>query len=158
VVPPSHAVQPIRPLEGVRVVDFTWAWAGPHCTMLLASLGAEVIRIESAEKPCLNRQIPPYPDDIPGLNRSGSFNQNNQGKFGAVLDLKRPEGLDLAHELVARSDVLVENYAAGVADRLGMGWKDLSAVNPRLVMLSFSGFGQTGPYRDRIAFGSNITM
>src|SRR5690242_2975770 len=76
-----------RPLEGVRVIDFTWAWAGPHCTLQLAALGAEVIRLESYYRPCQNRRIPPYADDVPGLNRSGSFNQNNQGKRSVVIDL-----------------------------------------------------------------------
>jgi crotonobetainyl-CoA:carnitine CoA-transferase CaiB-like acyl-CoA transferase len=147
-----------QPLDGIRVVDMSWMWAGPYCSLQLAHLGAEVIRIESHHRPCMNRRVPPYPDDEPGLNRGGSFNQWNQGKLSIALDLKRPEAVRLARELVAVSDVFVENYAAGVVDRLGLGYDALSAVNPGLVMASLSGYGLTGPYRDRVAFGTPLTM
>jgi benzylsuccinate CoA-transferase BbsF subunit len=146
------------PLSGFRVIDMSWMWAGPYCALQLAHLGAEVIRIESTQRPCMNRRVPPYPDDRPGLNRGGSFNQWNQGKASVLLDLKRPEAVALAHELIATADVFIENYAAGVVDRLGMGYQALSAVNPGLVMTSLSGYGVTGPYRDRVAFGTPLTM
>jgi crotonobetainyl-CoA:carnitine CoA-transferase CaiB-like acyl-CoA transferase len=155
-IPPGE--QRGRPLEGLRVIDFTWAWAGPHCTLQLAALGAEVIRLESYYRPCQNRRIPPYPDDIPGLNRSGSFNQNNQGKRSVVIDLHQPEGTALALDLVATADVLVENYSVGVVARLGLGWDAVVARNPRLIMASLSGWGQTGPYRDRVAYGASLNM
>ena len=93
------------PLDGIRVADFTWVWAGPHATLQLAHLGAEVIRIEALQRPCVTRLLPPWPDGIPGANRSGYFNQFNQGKRSIVLDLKTPEGVDLARRLVACSDV-----------------------------------------------------
>jgi crotonobetainyl-CoA:carnitine CoA-transferase CaiB-like acyl-CoA transferase len=156
VAPASAVGERSRPLAGLRVVDLTWAWAGPHCTLQLAALGAEVIRIESYYRPCQNRRIPPYPDDVPGLNRSGSFNQNNQGKRSVVLDLHHPEGRALALDLVAAADVLVENMAAGVAARLGLGWEAVSARNPRLIVLNLSGWGQSGPYRDRVAYGATL--
>ena len=145
-------------LKGLRVIDFTWAWAGPHCTLQLAALGAEVIRIESYYRPCQNRRIPPYADDVPGLNRSGSFNQNNQGKRSVVIDLHQPEGTALALDLVATADVFVENYAVGVVSRLGLGWDAVSGRNPRLIMASLSGWGQTGPDRDRVAYGATLNM
>jgi benzylsuccinate CoA-transferase BbsF subunit len=148
----------VLPLEGIRVVDMAWMWAGPYCSLQLAHLGAEVIRIESHLRPCMNRRVPPYPNDEPGLNRGGSFNQWNQGKASVLLDLKQPEAVQLAHELVAVSDVLVENYAVGVVDRLGLGYAELSRINPGLVMASLSGYGLTGPYRARVAFGTPLTM
>ncbi len=146
------------PLEGIRVVDMSWMWAGPYCSLQLAHLGAEVVRIETPDRPCMNRVVPPYANDEPGLNRAGSFNPWNQGKLSVGLDLKRPEGRALAQELAAASDVLVENYSVGVVDRLGLGWEALHERNPRLVMISLSGYGLTGPYRDRVAFGSPLTM
>jgi crotonobetainyl-CoA:carnitine CoA-transferase CaiB-like acyl-CoA transferase len=156
--PSARSPGPFRPLAGLRVVDCTWAWAGPHCTLQLAALGAEVIRLESYYRPCQNRRIPPYPDDVPGLNRSGSFNQNNQGKRSVVIDLRQPEGRALALDLVATADVLVENYAVGVVAKLGLGWEAVSRRNPRLIMLSLSGWGQTGPYRHRVAYGATLAV
>lgn len=148
----------MAPLDGIRVVDMTWMWAGPYCTLQLAHLGAEVIRIETHHRPCMNRRVPPYANNEPGLNRAGSFNQWNQGKRSVLLDLKQPEAVQLARELVAISDVFVENYAVGVVDRLGLGYRDLVIVNPHLVMVSLSGYGSTGPYRQRVAYGTPLTM
>ncbi len=153
----SAAAAPL-PLEGLRVVDLSWMWAGPYCALQLAHMGAEVIRIETHQRPCMNRRVPPYADNEAGLNRAGSFNQWNQGKRSIALDLKKPEAQEIARELVAQSDILVENYAVGVVERLGLGWEALSEVNPRLIMISLSGYGQTGPFRGRVAFGAPLTM
>src|SRR5262249_17052428 len=151
---PLRAVAPAGsrplPLSGVRIIDMTWMWAGPYATLQLAYLGAEVIRLESNQRPCMNRRVPPYANFEPGLNRGGSFNEKNQNKLSIVLDMKRPEAIALAKELIATADVFVENYAVGVVDRLGLGWPVLSKLNPRLVMASLSGFGATGPYRERV--------
>src|ERR1051325_4281007 len=102
------------PLQGIRVADFTWVWAGPFCTLQLAHLGAEVIRVESAAKPCVTRLLPPFADFQPGPNRSGYFNQYNQGKRSLTLDLKNPRGIEVARRLIAKSDVVAENFANGV--------------------------------------------
>ena len=110
------------PLEGIRVADFTWVWAGPFCTLQLAHLGAEVIRVETATRLCVTRLLPPYPDMQAGTNRSGYFNQYNQGKKSITLDLKRPEAVEVARRLCAASDVVAENFAAGVMDRAGLGY------------------------------------
>src|SRR5213593_4896126 len=111
------------PLAGLRVADFTWVWAGPFCTLQLAHLGADVIRVETATRLCVTRLLPPYPRNLPpGPNRSGYFNQYNQGKRSLTLDLKRHEALDVARRLCAASDVVVENFAAGVMDRMGLGY------------------------------------
>ena len=89
------------PLSGTRVLDFTWAWAGPFCTMQLAHLGAEVIRIETTARPaCVTRLIPPFADDIPGPNRAGYFNQYNLGKKSILMNLARPEAIEIACEMV----------------------------------------------------------
>jgi benzylsuccinate CoA-transferase BbsF subunit len=141
------------PLAGIRVADFTWVWAGPHCTLQLAHLGADVIRVESATRPCVTRMLPPFADFKPGPNRSGYFNQYNQGKRSITLDLKRPDGLAVARRLCAASDVVVENFAAGVMDRMGLGYEALRQASPRLVMISLSGYGASGPDHDKVSYG-----
>ncbi|HSR58894.1 MAG TPA: CoA transferase, partial [Candidatus Binataceae bacterium] len=95
------------PLSGIRVCDFTWVWAGPYCTLQLAHLGAEVIRIETKTRPCVTRMLPPWPNnEFLGLNRSGYFNQYNQGKKSLSLNFKHPEAKEVARKLIAKSDVL----------------------------------------------------
>jgi benzylsuccinate CoA-transferase BbsF subunit len=141
------------PLDGVRVVDFTWAWAGPFSTLQLAHLGAEVIRIESAKRPCVTRSIPPFADNQPGPNRAGYFNQYNQGKRSLTLDVRSAAGADVAKRLVKVSDVVVENFAAGVMQRMGLGYDALRAVKSDIIMVSISGYGQAGPYNGYIAYG-----
>ncbi len=142
-----------RPLEGIRVVDFTWAWAGPFCTLQLAHLGAEVIRLESTKRPCVTRSIPPFADNQPGPNRAGYFNQYNQGKRSITVDVRSKEGAEIARKLIAKSDVVVDNFAAGVMDRMGFGYEALRAIKPDIVVLSISGYGQKGPYKGYIAYG-----
>jgi benzylsuccinate CoA-transferase BbsF subunit len=142
-----------RPLEGIRVADFTWVWAGPFCTLQLAHLGAEVIRIETATRPCITRLLPPWPDSKPGLNRSGYFNQYNQGKRSLTLNLKEPAALEIAKQLVAKSDIVTENFAGGVMDRLGLGYDVLRHRKPDVIMISLSGYGATGPEKEYISYG-----
>ncbi|HEY2487197.1 MAG TPA: CoA transferase, partial [Candidatus Binataceae bacterium] len=107
------------PLAGVRILDFTWAWAGPFATLQLAHLGAEVLRIESEKRVCITRAIPPFADDVPGPNRAGYFNQYNQGKRSIALNLADPAWLQVAYYLVPHCDVVVENFAGGVASKMG---------------------------------------
>ncbi|MEM7080321.1 MAG: CoA transferase [Pseudomonadota bacterium] len=142
------------PLAGVRVLDMTWAWAGPYCSMNLAHLGAEVIRLESAERPDLYRRLPVHvPELDEGLNRSGMFNQWNQGKHSVGVDLSTDEGIDLVRRLVAVSDVVVQNFATGVMERMGLGYDTLRSINQGIIVASISGYGQTGPYRDYMGYG-----
>ncbi|HSP97136.1 MAG TPA: CoA transferase [Candidatus Dormibacteraeota bacterium] len=141
------------PLEGVRVADFTWVWAGPFCTLQLAHLGAEVIRVESRTRTCVTRLLPPFADGTPGPNRSGYFNQYNQGKLSLSLDLKRPEAIAVAKDLVARCDIVCENFAAGVMDRMGLGYEVLRGLRPDLVMIALSGYGATGPDAEFVSYG-----
>src|SRR3990172_4952839 len=141
------------PLAGVRVADFTWVWAGPFCTMQLAHLGAEVVRVESARRVCLLRNLPPWLEGKPGINRSGYFNQYNQGKRSITLDLSQPEAKEIAERLVAVSDVAAENFAGGVIDRLGLGYDALKRVKEDIIMISMSGYGQTGPESGYVSYG-----
>jgi len=129
-----------RILEGVNVLDFTRVIAGPYCTRMLADMGANVFKIDA---------IP----ESPTTRTSGSAG-NNMGKRSITLDLKHPEGIKIAHELVALADVVVENFSPGVMDRLGLGYDDLKADHHRLVFASISGFGQSGTYAHRRAYGA----
>lgn len=151
--PPAPSAPPASPLARVRVADFCWVWAGPTCTLQLAHLGADVVRVEAPGRPEITRVIPPFADDIRGFNRAGYFNQYNQGKRSIGLNLKHPEGIELAKRLVAASDVVTENFSAGVMERMGLGYEELRKVKADLVMISFSGYGATGPKRSYIAYG-----
>ncbi|MFB6309621.1 MAG: CaiB/BaiF CoA transferase family protein [Salinirussus sp.] len=135
---------PEAPLGDVTVVDFTHARAGPWCTEVLGELGAEVLKIEPPGGD-RNRDSHPKAGDT-GLNFLGRYSN----KQSIVIDLKDEEGRQLAEDLLADADVLVENFAPGVLDRLGLGWDYLhSEVNPELVYASIKGYGETGPYKNR---------
>lgn len=138
----------MQSLAGITVLDFAQFLAGPYCTMLLGDLGAEVIKIE---KPGTGEVYRSYgPKFIRG--ESTSFLSINRNKKSVTINLKDPRGVSLARRLVARTDVLVENFTPGTMDRLGLGFDEAAKANPRLVYCSISGFGQTGPYRDRGGF------
>ena len=141
------------PLAGIRILDFTWAWAGPFATLQLAHLGAEVLRIESEKRVCITRAIPPFADEVPGPNRAGYFNQYNQGKRSITLNLADPAGLQVAYDLVPYCDVVVENFAGGVASKMGLGYEKLRQLRPDVIMLSMSGYGQDGPYCGYLGYG-----
>jgi crotonobetainyl-CoA:carnitine CoA-transferase CaiB-like acyl-CoA transferase len=138
-----------RPLEGVRVLDLTRVIAGPYCTMMLADMGADVAKVEE----------PLHGDELRWVGRyrgraahdEDYFYASNRGKRSVGLNLKDPQEREIARALAQTADVLVENFSPGVAERLGMGWEALHALNPRLVYCSISGFGQTGPARNRLA-------
>ena len=141
------------PLDGIRVVDFCWAWAGPYGSLQLAHLGADVIRIESAKRLCPSRLIPPWPDNEPGVNRAGYFNQYNQGKRSLTLDLKAPEAIDIAKTLVSKSDIVMNNFASGVMEKLGVGYDVLRRIKPDIIMVSLPGYGTSGPEKDFVSYG-----
>ena len=142
-----------RPLAGIRVMDFTWAWAGPYCTLQMAHMGAEVIRIESEKRPCVARQIPPFADNEPGPNRAGYFNQYSQGKKSLQLDLARPEAAEIVTKLAAECDIVVQNFSTGAIDRMGFGYETLKQIKPDIIMISICGYGQTGPERQYMGYG-----
>lgn len=144
-----------RPLQGIRIIDLGWVWSGPYSCMLLSHLGADVIRIESALRPCLLRSMPPWPNGKPepAALGGGTFTNNNLGKRSILLDLKSPQGLAVARRLIASSEAVVNNYAAGVIERLGLGYEELRKVKQDIILVCLSGMGDTGPYRDFVAYG-----
>jgi crotonobetainyl-CoA:carnitine CoA-transferase CaiB-like acyl-CoA transferase len=132
-----------RPLEGIRVVDFTWAAAGPYATLLLALLGAEVIKVESSRR--LDPARRGFMQDYGGVNRSPNFDELNLNKRSFVVDLTRPAGLGLVKQLVAVSDVVVDNFRPGVMARYGLDAESLLAQQPGLIVASSSANGASGP-------------
>ncbi|MCK4318508.1 CoA transferase [Candidatus Bathyarchaeota archaeon] len=140
-------MNPLKILEDIRVLDLTQFWFGPFCTMMLADMGAEVIRVE-----------PPWgsPDRVADGYIVGSssytFHQLNLNKKGLTLNLKTPEGMRVFKELVPLSDVVVQNFRPGTMERLGLGYDVLKELNPGIIYAALSGFGQTGPYRERPCF------
>ena len=143
-------------LEGVKVVDFSHYFAGPYCTKLLATLGADVIKIERPGTGDPVRSIPPFASQrLPG--ESGAwFLYLNTSKKSITLDLKSDKGKDIVRNLIRGADIVVENFAPGVMERLGLDCESLSSINPALVMTSISNYGQTGPYRDWKASEINL--
>lgn len=155
----AHAPSPGAPaLAGLRVVEFTAAMAGPWVGRWLAYCGAEVIRVESQGRPDVVRlYVPPRRPELgtqPQL--SPWFTDWNAGKRFVGLDLRQPVAVELAQRLVARSDVVIENYSAGVLERLGLGEDELRRVRPDLVLLRSTGYGNTGPCRSYVTWGPNI--
>lgn len=137
-----------RALGGIRVVDFTWAWAGAYATFQLGLLGAEVIKVESLKRLDLSRtQSLTTGQHFAGHDSSTIFNDLNLNKRSLQLDLSRPEAVEIAKQLVARSDVVAQNMRPGVMERLGLGYEALCRVKPDIVMLSSSALGSTGPER-----------
>ncbi|MCW4048648.1 MAG: CoA transferase [Candidatus Bathyarchaeota archaeon] len=133
-------------LKGVRVLDLTHAHAGPICTMMMGAMGAEIIKIEP-QWGDMTRMFPPL---VKG--QSPYFVFLDRCKKGVTLDLKNPKGKELFKELVKKSDVVMENFSAGTMDRLDLGWDVLRELNPRVIYASISGFGHTGPWKDRRSF------
>ncbi|MBI4083889.1 MAG: CoA transferase [Candidatus Lambdaproteobacteria bacterium] len=147
-----------RPLAGVRVLDFTWVWAGPYCALLLASLGAEVLKVESPDRSDLSRRGPIVPPEMErGVNRSGQFNERGQGKLSVSINLSRPEGVELIKRLLPHCDAVVSNFSSGVLERRGLGPDEMFRLRPDLIIGAISGFGQTGPDNAYIGYGAPIT-
>jgi crotonobetainyl-CoA:carnitine CoA-transferase CaiB-like acyl-CoA transferase len=142
-----HHLQPPRAaLEGVRVLDFSHALAGPYCTLLLSDYGAEVYKLESSSGDMGRGWGPPFVGGVASF-----FLGLNRGKRGISIDLKHPAGLDLCLRLIDHMDVLLENFRPGAMERLGLGYEILHRRNPRLIYCSISGYGQQGPSRDEAA-------
>jgi len=148
---------PTKLLEGIKVVDFTWAFVGPQTTKTLADCGAEVIRIESKTRPGFWRTRGPFKDNIPGLDRGIPFATFNTNKLSITLNLTKPEGLEVAKRLIARADIVVDNFAGGTMERMGMGYEELQKVKPDIIMISACMHGQTGPYAAHPGFGNQLT-
>jgi len=132
-----------KPLDGIRVLDLTWVYAGPFATMMLSDLGADVIKVEGPPFGDWTRVVPPLEN-----GHSGYFYMLNRRKKSIALDLKEEKGQEVFMRLVERSDVVAENFKAGILDRLGIGYERARQVNPRIIYGSINGFGSSGPYSD----------
>src|SRR5205809_6480675 len=140
------------PLAGIRVLDFTHVLAGPFCTRLLADLGADVVRIESSKHP----DYPWTSTFISQDKRHASYLNTNRSKRSIAVDLKNEAGQRIAARLAAAADVVIENFSAGVMERLGLGYECLSAAHPKLIYISMSGYGHDGPRRDWTSMNMNL--
>lgn len=142
----------MKPLEGVRVADFTRLYAGPFCTMLLGDLGADVVKVEEpGTGDPIRAQGPPFHH-----GHAMNYLAVNRNKRSLALDMRTPGGRAIARDLARSADVVVENFRPGVMERLGLGWERLASDNPRLVYVSLSGFGADGPHAVRAAFDLTI--
>ena len=137
-------------LQNLKVLDFSTLLPGPFATMMLADMGAEVLRIESATRPDMSRELPPFLGGV--STKHAALNRN---KRAITLDLKNANVVQLIEQMVAEYDILVEQFRPGVMDRLGLGYDRLQQINPRLIYCSITGYGQTGPYRDRAGHDNN---
>ena len=139
------------PLKNLKVLDFTRIYSGPYCTMLLADLGAEIIKVEIPKTGDDSRSFLPFKN-----NASGYYLYLNRNKKGITLNLKSPEGKAIALKLAKWADVVVENFSPGTMQRLGLDYDSICKVNPQIVYASISGFGQTGPLRKKVAYDSIV--
>ena len=149
----------LLPLRDIRVADLTRAWAGPYATKMLGDMGAEVIKIEAPFRPDGRISGSYFPDNDPGTqpwNRNGVFDKNNRSKLGVALDLQKPEGKDVFRQLIATSDVVVENYTPRVMMQLGLSYDELVKIKPDIILVSLPGYGQDGPERDWVAYGTTL--
>ncbi len=162
-----------QPLEGVRILDLTWLQVGPQATRLLATFGAQVIRIEWREHKAIDfiRYVPPFAPDhatadggrsqgvargrgIRGnYNRSAYFNNTNPGKYGITLNLNHPKGRDLLRRMARDANAICENFSPGQMDKWGLDYEDLRKINPRIIYIQTTGLGKAGVYKDYVSYG-----
>ena len=141
------------PFADIKVADFAWVGVGPISSKYLADHGATVVRVESENRPDVLRGGPPFKDNVPGWNRSQFFGDFNTSKLGLALDMKRDEGLAVAKRLIAWSDVMIESFAPGAVQRMGLGYAEVRKLNPGIIMVSTCLMGQTGPARAMAGYG-----
>lgn len=142
------------PLEGIRIIDFTWVGAGPYTTKMLADAGAEVIKIESGKRPDILRLTPPFKDKVKGLNRSGYFSNRNTGKKSFQIDMSQEKSKILIKELVKEADIVSNSFTAGTMEKWGLGYEDLKEVKEDIIFISMPMQGTTGPHKDYSGFGA----
>ncbi|MEM9622402.1 MAG: CoA transferase, partial [Pseudomonadota bacterium] len=148
------APQPdLLPFAGLKVVDFAWVGVGPISSKFLADHGAEVIRIESESRPDVLRGNGPFKDNVPGINRSQFFGDFNTSKQSLALDMKQPQAREIVQQLIAEADVVIESFAPGAIERMGLGYAQIKAWNPQIIMLSTCLMGQTGPAAQLAGYG-----
>ncbi len=149
---PEPAVDDL-PFSGLKVADFSWVGVGPISAKYLADHGADVVRVESANRPDVLRGNVPFKDGVPGIDRSQFFGDFNTSKRSLSLDLKSPEAIEIARKLIGQSDVLIESFAPGAMSRMGLGYDDVRKLNPDLIMISTCLMGQTGPIASMAGYG-----
>jgi benzylsuccinate CoA-transferase BbsF subunit len=147
---------PRKVFEGIKIIDFGWAIAGPLTLKYLADYGATVVCIESSRRPDLLRTATPYKDNIPGADRAGYFAYFAANKFSISLNLNKPEGLDIARRLVSWADVVADSHRPGVMERWGLSYDDLIKINPDIIMIRNSNQGLTGPAATHPGLGNHI--
>lgn len=145
-----------RPLDGIRVTDFCWIGAGSYTTKILADMGADVVKVESAAHLDSLRKAPPFKDGVPGVNRSGYFADRNSSKRSFTIDMKHPDARDWMLHLVATSDLVTSNFTPGVMERFGLGYADLKEVKPNIIYVTMSMQGQSGPESSYLGYGLTI--
>ncbi|MFP6578523.1 MAG: CoA transferase [Myxococcota bacterium] len=145
------------PLEGIRVANFGWVWAGPVLGQTLAFLGADVLKIESRARVDMTRTLPPFAEGIRDPDRSLSNHACWAGNGSVSLNLKKPEAIELAKELIVRCDVVAENFGPGVMEQFGLGYEDLKQVRSDVILFSMPAAGLTGPMRDVRTYGLSLT-
>ena len=144
------------PLQGLRVADFCWLGAGSYTTKMLADMGADVIKIESAARIDALRMAAPYKDGIPGVNRSGYFADRNTSKRSITLDMKHPKALALARRLIVKSDIIANNFTPGVMQKFGLGYEAVREMKPDIIYLAMSMQGSQGPERNYLGYGASM--
>jgi benzylsuccinate CoA-transferase BbsF subunit len=142
-----------RPLEGLKVVDFSWVFTGPMVTKYLGDHGAEIIKIESAARPDGTRLMTPFSPGAMGLNASGVFANYNSSKYSMNINLREARGIEVVKRLVERADIVLETFGPGVMGRLGLDYDNLTQVKRDIIMLSMSMVGQYGPHSQQPSFG-----
>lgn len=140
----------MRALENLKILDFTTLVPGPFATMMLADMGADVLRVESPTRPDMLRAMGPYAD---GTSTAHALLNRNKRSIG--LNLKNPEAVAIVKQLVAQYDIVIEQFRPGVMERFGLGYEQLNEINPSIIYCSITGYGQTGPYRDRAGHDNN---
>jgi benzylsuccinate CoA-transferase BbsF subunit len=144
---------PKAAFDGVKILSFSWAVAGPLTMKFLADYGAIVIRIETSKRPCTSRLSTPYKDNKPGINRSGYFNHFSANMYSMGLNLEHPRSRGVLNMLIRQVDIVTENFVPGTMEKWGLSYEELVKIKPDIIMLRQSGFGSWGPYAHQPAFG-----
>jgi len=142
--------------KDLKIAAFSWAMVGPLTLKFFADYGATVVRVETSLRPCVTRTSAPYKDNVPGINRSGYFNHFSANMMSLSLNMKNPRGMEVAKDLIAWADVVMENFTPGVMDKWGLGYEELKKINPQIIMVRQNGFGVDGPYKNLAAFGMSL--
>ncbi len=142
------------PLSGVTIADFSWVLAGPRCTSWLGAMGARVIKIEGPQRPDQFRSTSIFEPGYQGIEGSAAFHNLNFSKLDCTVDFTHPKGLALVKKIIAISDVVIENFAYGVMEKVGLSYEEVSAIRPDIIMVSSSALGKTGPDKAYVAYGN----